>query len=170
MQILQDRTQSATQEAIDSNFKLFDHSYVFGMQGRMIPVLYPLSCLIKNKSEARVLIIGPRTEDDIFLAKSLGITNCIGLDLITYSPHIILGDMHNIPFGDDEFDAVVFGWSIAYSSDPQLASSEALRITKHGGLIGIGWEWILPTEKLKDFNRVNTAADHLDLFKTNKTL
>lgn len=43
-------------------------------------VLFPLSTLVPAPNASKISIVGPRTEDDIFLAKALGFTNTGGLE------------------------------------------------------------------------------------------
>src|SRR6185312_8638385 len=72
----------------------------FGCGGRMDLLLYPLKALFYDEKKPKVLIVGPRTEDDVFLAKALGLTDSRGFDLFSYSPHIDLGDIHKPPYPD----------------------------------------------------------------------
>jgi len=152
------------EEVVSYNMTAFDSDAAFGCGGRMDLVLYPLAALMANRPDAKVLIVGPRTEDDIFLSKALGFPDTRGLDLLTYSPHIDLGDMHSMPYADEQFDAVVLGWVVCYSSDAAKALSEALRVLKKGGLLSIGWEWLpdadKPTLQNVRGNLINDVADY----------
>lgn len=156
-------TSAVGANVVKYNLTAFENSAGFGCGGRMNLVLYPLSALIAEPGGARVLIVGPRTEDDIFLAKALGISSVKGLDLFTYSPHIELGDMHKMPYAAEEFDAIVLGWVIAYSSDPALAIRECKRVLKKGGHLAIGWEWVPDSDKQRNThirgNPVNDVSD-----------
>jgi SAM-dependent methyltransferase len=115
---------------------------------RMQLLIRPLSVLEQVGKDARVLVIGPRNEWDLFLLHRHGFEfrNCTGLDLISYSPRIVLGDMHAIPFGDGEFDVVLCGWTISYSAEPARACAEIARVCKRGGTIGIGVEYFSGSE------------------------
>jgi SAM-dependent methyltransferase len=145
---------------IEHNLTAFAHDAAFGCGNRMTILMYPLSVLIQEHASAKVLIIGPRTEDDIFLAKSLGLTNTKGVDLFSYSPYIELGDCHSLPFIDSQFDAVVLGWVIAYCGDSTLALSEARRVLKPGGYLAVGWEWVPGDQKSNNLHiRGNTLND-----------
>tara|TARA_B100000787_G_C16171949_1_gene286996 strand:- start:829 stop:1605 length:777 start_codon:yes stop_codon:yes gene_type:complete len=99
---------------------------------------------IKNKynklelKNLKVLIIGPRSEGEIFNFFALGFEfkNIIGLDLFSYSPYIKLGDMHHLEFDNEEFDVVIMGWCLAYSNNKEKTLSEVKRVlTKNGQLI-----------------------------------
>ena len=116
---------------------------------RMEMIIKPISVIEKVKHNARILVIGPRNENDLFLLFGNGFDweNIYGLDLISYSPRIKLGDMHSIPFEENFFDAVICGWTLSYSAQPQAAADEILRIIKSGGTIGIGVEYSTMTKE-----------------------
>ena len=88
----------------------------------------------------KVLSIGPRTEGEILnlLSHGFQIENISAVDLITYSPWINLGNMHNLDFADNTFDIVICGWVIAYSDDKRKAASEIARVLKSGGIASLG--------------------------------
>ena len=90
----------------------------------------------------KVLTIGPRTEAEIYSLVAAGFApqNITGLDLISYSPFIKLGDMHDMPFDDASFDVVILGWVLGYSQNVPKAVSEILRVSKPGAYIAIGHE------------------------------
>ena len=166
LKFLDAKNDESPQKGIDHNYSAMKNSVAFGMHNRMTKVLYPLSSLIKNHSDAKILILGPRTEDDIFLCKSLGMHNCRGLDLFTYSPLIQLGDMHEMPFPSDEFDAVVLGWVLYYSGNPFKAINEVSRVVKPGGLLAIGWAEEKIGDRRNSFNSIYTAEDHIALISS----
>ncbi len=100
-------------------------------------LLHPLSGMQMSKS-APVLSIGPRTEGEILNLMGLGFRNIRAIDLMTYSPWIDLGDMHALPYKNDEFAAVIMGWVLTYSSNKRQAALEALRVVRNGGIIAVG--------------------------------
>ena len=140
----------------------------FGMSRRMSLLLFPVAAILKDRLEtARVLIVGPRTEDDIFWAKSLGLWNTEGFDLFSYSKLIMVGDIHNSNIPDGSYDAVLLGWMISYSKDPGAVVAECKRILKPGGLLGIGIE-SNPRQKIDGvipprMNALNSADDLITL-------
>lgn len=103
----------------------------------------PLSVIEALPVEARVLSIGPRTEGELFSLAAHGFVwrQITGLDLISYSPRVRLGDMHDTGLNADHFDAVILGWVLAYSEDPRRAAQEVVRITRAGGVVAIGVEY-----------------------------
>ncbi len=106
-------------------------------------LVYPLrgiEYVVRNAQTLKVLTVGPRTESEIFslIAAGFAAENITGLDLISYSDFVQVGDMHAMPFDDDSFDIVIVGWVLAYSSDNQTAADEAVRVAKPGGIIAVG--------------------------------
>lgn len=118
---------------------------------------------------AKVLTIGPRTEGEIYCLRAYGFKpeNIRGLDLISYSPYIDVGDMHNMPYPDDSFDIVIASCVLVYSMDPDKACKEILRIVKKEGLVCIAQD----TNLIPENNRVKVSgknalrlSDYLDYF------
>lgn len=66
----------------------------------------------------------------------------IGLDLISCSPHIRLGDIHNMPFDDNSFDVVICGWVLGYSKQPEKAIGQILRVGCDFGIVAFGLEYV----------------------------
>lgn len=105
----------------------------------------------KKNGTAKLLTIGPRAESEIFLARTLGFkkANIRGLDLISYSPYIDLGDMHDMPYEDNTWDVIIMGWVLAYSNDPQKAISEVIRVAKDKAVITLGYQYYpIPPEEV----------------------
>jgi SAM-dependent methyltransferase len=150
-------TTGVGSKAVNHNISAFGHDAVFGMAKRMSLLLYPTTALLRGNENPKVLIVGPRTEDDIFWARSLGLYETTGLDLFTYSSYIALGDIHKTQFADGTFDAVLLGWCLAYSVAPQLMIDESKRITKNNGFLGVGLAVYPPNavERLPDLDRAN---------------
>lgn len=113
----------------------------------------PLSVIESLGPDSRILSIGPRTEGELLnlVAHGFAPENVRGLDLISYSPWIDLGNMHQMPYEDDSWDAVIMGWVVAYSNQQERAALEAVRVTRPGGIIAIGLEWNPKTrDQLRD--------------------
>ncbi len=132
----------------------------------------------KNFPKLKILTIGPRTEGEILNLFSHGFKkeNVKGLDLISYSPLIEVGDMHNMPFEDNSFDIVICGWVIAYSNNKQKAASEIIRVLKNNGIASIGVSYSPKTneeiEKERGYlisspERITSAEQVLNLFNSN---
>jgi SAM-dependent methyltransferase len=103
----------------------------------------PLSVVECLTTDAEVLSIGPRSEGELFnlAAHGFRFDRIHGLDLISYSPKVRLGDMHACPFESNRFDAVVAGWVLAYSEDRTRAAAEIVRIAKTGAIVAVGVEY-----------------------------
>ena len=93
--------------------------------------------------DADVLSIGPRTEGELLnlVAHGFEPARIRGLDLISYSDWVDLGDMHAMPYPDNRFDAIVCGWVIAYSDNKQKAADEIVRVARPGALVAVGVEY-----------------------------
>lgn len=122
--------------------------YLFGIDkahdGSKVRLLMnPLLSIDKINSkinDLKILVIGPKLEAEILSIMSYGIPkkNIEAIDLISYSPWIRAGDMHDMPFADSSFDVVLSGWVLAYSDNKQKAADEMIRVSKNGGILGIG--------------------------------
>ena len=144
----------------------------FSPLGRIYFPLFALMC-IPIELEKKILIIGPRYENEIYIARSLGFAkkNVSTLDTFSYSPLVDIGDMHEMKYSDNEFSYLLCSWTLSYSANPKLASNEMVRITKPGGLIAISVEKVSETEMLrgvsgtlKGKDRIQTKAQIQDLF------
>lgn len=104
----------------------------------MIAPLKSLDFISFNNS--KILSIGPRTEGEIFnlVGHGFHIKNIEAIDLQTYSNVIKLGDMLNIPHGNNKFDIVICGWVLSYTNEVQKAINEIIRVTKNNGFVCIG--------------------------------
>ena len=145
---------------------------------RMDLLIKPLSVLEFLNRNSSILVIGPRNEDDLLKLLANGFTHSHirGLDLMSYSPLIDVGDMHQTPYEDSRWDAIVCGWALSYSRNPNLFSKELIRIAKQGCVIAIAVEYAclsydeaveLGGYSIEDkgFQRINSVDQILDLFQ-----
>ena len=110
LRILPEEMGGVGEDTIKHNLSALEVRAGFGMGNRMSILLYPLAAILgRRKHDSKVLIVCPRTEDDIYWARALGIMDVRGLDLFTYSPWIDLGDIHQTTFSDGEFDVCACG-------------------------------------------------------------
>jgi SAM-dependent methyltransferase len=109
---------------------------------KLIRPLSVVDALLNQGRSARILTIGPRTEGEILnlMAHGFSCKQIRGLDLISYSPWIDLGDMHAMPYPDSSFDVVIVGWTLAYSENPRKAVQEIVRVARPGAIVAIGVE------------------------------
>lgn len=140
VRVLETMSDDVGKETISHNMGALSNRAAYGMGNRMALLLYPLAALVRDIDQPKVLIVGPRTEDDIFWARSLGMLDARGLDLFSYSSLIDIGDMHATNYAAGEFDAVILGWVVSYSNAPNVLLQECQRILKPGGYLGFGIE------------------------------
>jgi SAM-dependent methyltransferase len=168
-------TGNAVKNTISHNFKNLS---TFGFT-RMDKIIKPLSVIETLNASSTFLIIGPRNEEDLLnlCGNGFQLKHIKGLDLISYSPKIIVGDMHNIPYDSNSFDCVICGWTLPYSNNQTLACNEILRVVKPNGIIAISLEYSTLTdenvqEKLKytlsdQQHRITNTNQLLNYFKNN---
>lgn len=140
VQTLNENEQKSATNTISHN--------LFGLRdlavNRSSILVRPLSVVEScDKQHAKVLSIGPRTEGELLNLTAHGFQweNIQGLDLISYSPRVALGDMHAMPFADDSWDVIIAGWVLAYSADRYAAAKEIVRVAKDGALVALGVEY-----------------------------
>lgn len=143
------------------------HDAAFGCGGRMKMLLHPLVAFFYPDFNKKLLIVGPRTEDDIIWAKALGFKSVRGLDLFSYSPWIDIGDMHDTEYPDESFDAVLLAWTLPYTRHPEVMVSEMKRVLKVGGILGLAWHHISDHSILLNdnvrLNNLNTKDEIIGL-------
>lgn len=131
---------------------------------------------IEDLCNLKTLLVGCRTEEEIFLFRGHGFRDVTAIDLSSYSPLITLADMHSMPYPDNHFDFVFCAYTLSYSSQPRKAAREFLRVLRDGGFVAIAVEYspweqrtqvqeallgytIVPDERLE------TVHDILSLFE-----
>ncbi|EOQ88095.1 hypothetical protein LEP1GSC202_3356 [Leptospira yanagawae serovar Saopaulo str. Sao Paulo = ATCC 700523] len=133
-------SENAITNTVSHNLLAFDHIKVDFTMRRMEHLIHAILSVEFLEKHARILVVGPRTENDLMIFKGFGYLNVVGLDLISYSPLIDLGDMHRMPYEASSFDVIVYAWCFTYSKTPKLVISEALRVLKDGGVFAVGFE------------------------------
>jgi len=143
---------------------------------RSSKLVRPLSVIETLSSESRVLAIGPRTEGELLnlVAHGFGRANIRGLDLISYSPWVDLGDVHAMPYADNTWDVVLAGWVLAYSADRKRAAAEIVRVARRNAVVAVAVEYNpLSTDEIMaergysvgTAERVTSVDELLDLFR-----
>jgi hypothetical protein len=135
---------------------------------RTIRLLNPLSALdpvFSHAARLKVLTIGPRTEMELLHLMAIGFhqKNISALDMVSPSPLITPGDMHDLPYPDHAFHVVISSWVIAYSNRPQRVMDEMLRVCKNGALLAIGATHE-PDVQTGDTDIVGSTYRHVDDF------
>ena len=135
---------------------------------RSSKLIRPLSVIESLSVDARVLAIGPRNEGELLLIIGCGFMpgNVRGLDLISYSPWIDLGDMHAMPYRDDSWDVIIMGWVIAYSNNPKKAAHEVIRVAKNEAIIAVAAEYRGEADGAEgQFNTIKSVHKILSFFE-----
>jgi hypothetical protein len=117
----------------------------YGPDTRIFWPLFLLSSIPDLEKES-LLILGPRFETEILLARSMGFKNdgIKAIDTFSYSPLVDIGDMHDLPYENGQFQGIICGWTISYSTNPILAAAEMTRVLAPGGYI------VLAVQKVED--------------------
>jgi len=144
---------------------------------RILRLIQPLAAIDRMTPESRVLAIGCRFEADMLYLAAYGFDpkNIRGLDMVSYSPWIDCGNMHQMSYADGSWDAILLGWTLAYSDQPTVAAREIVRVTRDGGLVAIGVTYY-PPQVIKQMQekgeligsatvRIQTVQGILDLFQ-----
>lgn len=92
-----------------------------------------ISALGNDLSGKRCLGICARTGQEIQAFKDLG-ADAIGIDIVPCKPLVIEGDMHNMPFPDNEFD-IVFSNSFDHALHPEKVVKEVIRVIKPNSFV-----------------------------------
>ncbi|ASY20733.1 ubiquinone/menaquinone biosynthesis methyltransferase [Candidatus Planktophila dulcis] len=139
---------------------------------RIYNPIFAMMC-IPTELNKRLLILGPRYENEIYIARSLGfdLKSISTLDTFSYSPLVDIGDMHEMNFPDNEFSYLLCSWTLSYSANPKQAAKEMMRVTSAGGLIAISVEKVSEIQMLngvpgilKGSERIQTRAQLQELF------
>lgn len=150
--------------------------YLNKPQRRILRLIYPLASIPSLSHDGKILAIGCRYESDMLYLIALGFhpSRIRGLDMISYSPWVDVGNMHSMPYGDNEWDAILMGWTLPYSSEPETAAKEIIRVTRNGGLVAIGHTYYPPAtihkmkrdgELVGTTDRIQTVERILGLFQ-----
>lgn len=135
---------------VDGSALVSKHTVAHNLKGlrdlavtRSMYLIRPLSTVERLAPDCDLLVVGPRTEGELLALIGYGFDrrHMTAVDLITYSPWVDAGDLHNLPYEDNSFDAVMLGWVLAYSDAPTAAAKEILRVARDGAVVACGVEW-----------------------------
>lgn len=84
-----------------------------------------------------VLCVGCRNARELDVIEHTCGVRVQGLDLFSEDPRIAVGDMHDMPFEDDAFDALFSCNSLEHAYDLEVALADFVRVTKPDGLLVI---------------------------------
>ncbi|MGZ3691081.1 MAG: class I SAM-dependent methyltransferase [Pseudobdellovibrio sp.] len=107
---------------------------------RPMKLIGPLQAIECVRKDGYTLSVGCRFETELLFLQAFGFNpeKMRGLDMISYTPWVDLGNMHAMPYADSSMDTMVLGWILPYSDNPPQAAKEIIRVTKNGGVVAIG--------------------------------
>ena len=168
---------AAVKEVFEYNKEMLrniaDHEPSLNRPKFLIEILSNIYHIFQNRESMKVLCVGPRTEVEFFMLLGEGFSpqNLTGLDLMSYSEFVDVGDMHHMPYDDNSFDIVFLGWVLTYSTDMQQVADECIRVAKPGGYIAVGVEAeprpsdaAVYGHSLDDAPRIDTTDEIMELF------
>lgn len=120
-------------------------------QKLLIDSINYLTCKLSNNPNLKILDLGCGDGFSISVFKSNGFNNIIGIDLHAekvklakkLGHDVLEGDVHNLPFGKEEFDVVFASHILEHSYDIKKVIAELKRVTKKNGCVFV----IIPIEK-----------------------
>ena len=127
-----DSFKSAVYEhnAKSTNKTLFDRN-------RRAEISYKILSLMPRKKDTdkKLLIIGPRTVNELYLAWCYGYKwSCISaIDLFQVHKKIQIMDMDDLTFNDESFDEIVISNALAYSENIEKCIHGVARVLRPGG-------------------------------------
>lgn len=121
----------------------------------------------KLTADLSIACLGCRDELEVHFTRRyfsvIAKTKSIGVDLVSQSKSVILGDMLNLPFSDAEHQVVIASHSLEHVSDLNLALSEIKRVLAVDGFTGIevpcGW-----SGKLVSKDNIVSTGNDVDLW------
>jgi len=135
--------EAETRQIIEGAINYNQHHMNNFLESHVVRLIRPLSVIdpiYERASDAKVLSIGPRNENELLHLAAYGfdLNKIDAIDLVSNSPNIRIMDMHHLEFADDSYDVVISGWTLPYSREPRRALAEKMRVLRRGGLLCIG--------------------------------
>jgi len=172
IEVAKDVDPGAIDNVIEYNLemltKMRNHQQTFGRPSILINALVCIQYIRLNAPDLKVLCIGPRTEAEFFhfMGEGFAAPNLTGLDLMSYSEFVDVGDMHYMPYDDDTFDIVFVGWTLTYSKEIQRVADECIRVAKPGAYVAVGVESDGKNTKGELYNY--TLTDAINILETSE--
>ncbi len=128
-----------------------------------------LSCKLADYRKLKILDLGCGDGYAISIFKHYGFDDIVGVDIHPdklklakkLSHNVFEGDMHNLPFNNEEFEVIFASHTLEHSHDLKIAIAEAKRVLKKDGCFFV----IVPIEKsAKNIAHSQTITDP-EIFK-----
>ena len=126
-------------EVKDYNFSVTNNKLI--TRSRRAEIYYQISSIIiNNLSRKKILIVGPRNVQELYMAWLYGFEwkEITAIDLYSTHPKIKVMDMHNMTFKDESFDCVVMANTLAYADNTEKVIREVSRVLKPKGVFSFG--------------------------------
>lgn len=167
-QAVVDAIQNANTSGFTHNFKqMLDFSW--GHRNRTERIMNALKIIGGwDFQKSRILCVGPRNESEVLLLRGHGFhkSHIEAIDLFSYSPCIRVMDMNNLDYADDHFDIYYSSAVIKYSPDILRTVSEAIRVTRGGGLMVFGFMYGMKSDIVPEGSGLEAGVrELLDLFE-----
>ena len=133
------KTSKYLKDVMDYNYSVTSSKLI--TRSRRAEVYYQISSVILNElSNKKLLIIGPRNVQELFMAWLYGFNwkNIFAIDLYNSHPKIKIMDMHNLDIKDETFDCVVMSNTLPYADDTKKVIQEVSRVLKPNGVFTFG--------------------------------
>ena len=88
-------------------------------------------------ARCRVLCVGCRNTSELDYMRIKGAMCVLGIDLFSECQDIIVMDMHDMKFSDNEYDLIFSAHSLEHAHSINTVVSEMLRVVKNNGYIAI---------------------------------
>ena len=134
----------------------YNFSVTFGKlitRSRRAEIYYKISSLIiPDLANKKLLIIGPRNVQELYMAWIYGFSwkNIQAIDLYSSHNKIKVMDMHNLEFKDETFDCVVMAHTLAYAHNTEKVINEVCRVLKPSGIFSFGATYNPGAERFRD--------------------
>ena len=122
-------------------------------RSRRAEIYYKISSLIiPDLANKKLLIIGPRNVQELYMAWIYGFSwkNIQGIDLYSSHKKIKVMDMHNLEYDDKTFDCVVMANTLAYAQNTEQVINEVCRVLKPSGIFSFGATYNPGAERFAD--------------------
>ncbi len=152
-----DIQQSSRHNSLVIAHNLWADLNVFNFSRQRIEFLIYILRIVPANFDGKTLSIGPKNEGELILLAMHGFAseNIIGIDLFSYSPKILVMDVHCMNFPDNSFDTITCGWMLTYCYDIEKAIREIIRVAKNGALVACGFSIPPPVEQSDAINKVS---------------
>lgn len=134
-------------KALEKNYRVMANSFKNNnnknraLMSRRVDLLSKNAALQKTYSAQEnpsILLVGPRSEYEIFSMFGHGFDSVTAIDIFTYSNLINVMDLMKLDPSQNRYDIIVLGYVLPYLSDPAAAIKQVTNCLNLGGTLVIG--------------------------------